>query len=96
MGDSRLRSANCGKRHVVSGYATNGGLEVEHHSFVNEARDFSSEAGGSGRFVNDKGPATLRRRLGDGVDVERVQRPEIHNAGLDTPLLGEPVGRLKG
>src|SRR5206468_163306 len=96
VGDVRLLAREADERYVVRGDAAHGRLEVEERALHDGRGDLGAGAEAPRRLVDDDGAAGLGDRGDDRLAVERGDREQVDDLGLD-PVLGlEHVGRLAG
>src|SRR5439155_1168698 len=92
VGDVRLLAREADERYVVRGDAAHGRLEVEERALHDGRGDLGAGAEAPRRLVDDDGAAGLGDRGDDRLAVERGDREQVDDLGLD-PVLGlEHVG----
>src|SRR4051812_34472219 len=73
-------------RHVIAGDALDRRVEKVHAQPLHLIRDLGAEPGDRPADLDDHCAAGLLDRLRDGVDVERTQRADVDDLGLDALL----------
>ena len=78
-------------RRVEAGDALDRRLEMVEAAFLDQRRQLRAEAAGPRRFMDDHAAPGLLDRCLDRLDIERHQRPQIDDLGID-PRVGDHRG----
>src|SRR5690606_632632 len=77
---------------VEAGHALDRGFEVVEATLGHQRREFGAEARGAGRFVYHQATPGLFHRLFHSLDVERDERAQVEDFGVDALLAAHCLG----